>query len=82
MAKFAIHVNPGGATFVKYYDYFVSQGGLVQDWGKHWTIIEAESMRHARMAAIRLPGARPGLYCASCGRESHGGECEKQGWEG
>lgn len=82
MAKFAIHVNSGGATFVKDFDFFVSQGGLKQRWGKHWTIVTARSERFARMKAIRLPGARAGLFCADCGRESHGGECKKQGREG
>lgn len=82
MSKFAIHVNSSGATFVKDYDFFVGQGGLTQRWGKAWTVVTAKSMRHARVKAIRLPGARAGLFCPDCGRERHGGECRKQGWEG
>ncbi len=32
MNKYAIHINCGGATFVKEYDFFVSQGGLTEEW--------------------------------------------------
>lgn len=69
MAKFAIHVNSGGATFVKDYDFFVSQGGLKQPWGKAWKVVEADSLAKARAVAIAEPDAFSGLYCARCGCE-------------
>lgn len=51
--------NAGGAVFVKEGDFFVEQGGLEQDWGKHWKCIEAESIEHARSLADKmLPGRR------------------------
>lgn len=68
MNKFAIH--SGGATFVKEYDFFVSQGGLTEKWGKSWKIIEAENMDQARMIVIQEPGAFAGLYCWRCGKDS------------
>jgi len=67
MAKFAILVGPSGSTFVKEYDFFVSQGGLTEKWGRNWKIIEADGMNHARMIAIHQPGARAGLYDPSTG---------------
>jgi hypothetical protein len=69
VSRFAIHVNSGGATFVKTYDYFVKSGGLDQPWGKAWKVVEAEDIHAARVLAIKLPGARAGLFCADCGRE-------------
>jgi hypothetical protein len=67
--KYAILVGPSGSTFVKEHELFVSQGGLKEDWGKNWKIVEAESDEAARVIAIGEPGARPGLYCAVCGRD-------------
>ncbi len=69
LLKWAIHVNSGGATFVKAYDFFVQQGGTTDDWGKHWKIVHAKDIHEARTLAIKLPGAKTGLYCAVCGRE-------------
>ncbi|MFU5001894.1 dATP/dGTP pyrophosphohydrolase domain-containing protein [Pseudomonas paraeruginosa] len=40
--------NAGGAVFVKHGLFFVSQGGLTEDWGKNWTRIRAGSLKHAR----------------------------------
>lgn len=76
--QFAIQVNPAGSTFVKEYDFFVSQGGLKEAWGKHWKIIEAPDMQGARMIALHLAEARHdfGLYCGSCGAEKHVGVCK------
>lgn len=77
MKKFAVLVNSGGATFVKDYDYFISQGGDTEIWGKHWKIVEAESYEAARVLAIQLPGAHAGLYCPVCGCEDIDCHCER-----
>lgn len=72
MKKFAIHVSEvSGHTFVKDYDYFVSQGGLKQSWGKHWKIIEAKDLDDARVIAIKQPGAISGLHCEKCGKDRY-----------
>ena len=36
------------AVYVKEGEFFKNQGGLVEDWGKNWTPVEAESIEHAR----------------------------------
>lgn len=69
MKKFAILVGPSGSTFVKDYDFFVSQGGTTEGWGKNWKIVEALDMDAARVIAIQEPGARPGLFCRVCGKD-------------
>ena len=69
MNKYAILVAASGSTFVKEYDFFVSQGGTTQEWGKNWKIVEAESIEAARLIAIQQPGARAGLYCGTCGKD-------------
>lgn len=74
--KFAFHIGPSGSTFVKAYDFFVSQGGLKEEWGNHWKIIDAPDLQGARMVAIHSPGARFGLFCGHCGAESHIGACK------
>ncbi len=72
MKKFAINVNRvSNHTFVKDYDYFVSQGGLKESWGKHWKIVEAEDIDQARVIAIKQPGAVPGLHCENCGKSRY-----------
>lgn len=78
MKKFAILVNCAGSTFVKDYDYFVSQGGLTEKWGKFWKIIEAEDLDDARVKAIQEPDAVSGLYCAKCGKLKYAcfGDCK------
>ncbi len=76
--KFAINVNKfSGSSFVKFHDYFVSQGGETEEWGKHWKIVEAPDMQGARMIAIHQPHGRQdfGLFCGDCGLEKHGGPC-------
>ncbi|MEQ0846885.1 hypothetical protein ABLS81_23070, partial [Pseudomonas aeruginosa] len=40
--------NAGGAVFVKHGPFFVSQGGLTEDWGKNWKRIRTGSLKHAR----------------------------------
>lgn len=40
--------NPGQAVFVKEGEFFVSQGGLTNEWGKTWKKIKARSIEHAR----------------------------------
>jgi hypothetical protein len=67
--KYAILVASSGSTFVKEYDFFVSQGGTTQDWGRNWKIVEADSIEGARVIAIGQHGARAGLYCATCGKD-------------
>ncbi len=70
MKKFAIHVNWAGATFVKDYAFFIFQGGLKEKWGKAWKIIVAEDIDAARVIAIKEPGAKAGLYCEICGKDT------------
>lgn len=48
MKDFYYHINRSGAVFVKDGDFFISQGGLEKDWGKHWKKIKAESLDQAR----------------------------------
>ena len=40
-----------GAVFVKEADFFKSQGGLKEDWGKNWKRIKATSIEDARRIA-------------------------------
>lgn len=44
-----VHMNAGRSVFVKEYDFFVSQGGLTQEWGKSWQQVYADSIEHARL---------------------------------
>lgn len=79
-----MHVNHVGDIFVKEYDFFVSQGGEREKWGRSWEKVEAEDIHQARVVAISLPGAKSGLFCASCGRTREacacpGGPSEKEG---
>lgn len=37
--------------FVKEGTFFVSQGGLTEDWGKDWKPIQAENIEDARLRA-------------------------------
>ncbi len=46
--KFYIHRNSGNKVFVKEKRFAESQGILMDNWGKKWTLIEAESIEHAR----------------------------------
>lgn len=39
----------GAAVFVKEAEFFKSQGGLTQEWGKDWVWCEADGIEHARL---------------------------------
>lgn len=54
-------VQASGCVFVKELDFFRSQGGFTQDWGKNWLPIVATSIEEARERGCTLPGAKP--YC-------------------
>lgn len=41
-------VYNGAAWMVKEGAFFESQGGLVDDWGKNWKPVWADSIEHAR----------------------------------
>lgn len=45
-----VHYN-GAACFVKEAEYFVASGGLVDDWGKLWRPVVADSIEDARQMA-------------------------------
>lgn len=36
------------SVFVKEEQFFIDQGGLVDDWGKNWIPVDAVSIEHAR----------------------------------
>jgi hypothetical protein len=53
-------VGPTGAVFVKDLDFFHSQGGFRQSWGKTWQPVIGTSVESARERACQvLPGASP-----------------------
>jgi hypothetical protein len=53
-------VESSGSVFVKDFDFFVSQGGLRDAWGKRWRFIAARDVEHARRVGCKiLAGARP-----------------------
>jgi hypothetical protein len=43
-------------VYVKEGEFFRSQGGLTEDWGKHWTGIQASSLDDARLKAHASEG--------------------------
>lgn len=43
-------------VYAKEGDFFRSQGGLTEDWGAHWTGIEATSLNDARLKAHASEG--------------------------
>lgn len=47
MTGYYILVEPW-AVFVKEESFFISQGGLTQDWGKRWKRVEADGIEAAR----------------------------------
>lgn len=55
-------LRTNGIVYVKEGEFFVSQGGLTQAWGKSWEKISALSTEHAR----RL-GKAMGTGCANAG---------------
>lgn len=55
MNKYMLLCNEtSGCVFVKDYDFFVSQGGLTQEWGKRWLELEATSIEDARKQGCKL----------------------------
>lgn len=55
VAPFFVMSNPGGRiVYVKSGDYFRSQGGLRETWGKAWAPIEAKSIDDARIIGERM----------------------------
>jgi hypothetical protein len=57
---YMVHVNSGGAVFVKELDFFHEQGGFAKPWGQHWTPVVANNIEDARRRGCEtLPGARP-----------------------
>jgi hypothetical protein len=37
------------AVYVKEAEFFKSQGGKTEEWGKGWIYVEAEGIEHARL---------------------------------
>jgi hypothetical protein len=59
MAKYYVHYN-GASVFVKEAGFFKSQGGLTDEWGKHWRgPLTAESIHAARMKGYELFNVKP-----------------------
>lgn len=58
-------MQTSGCVFVKELDYFISQDGLIQDWGINWKPIVATSVEEARRYGCEMPGAKP--YCKQMG---------------
>lgn len=55
-----IEVNQAsGCVFVKVLDFFRSQGGFVEDWGKAWIPVVATGIENARQIGCHMPGAKP-----------------------
>lgn len=46
--------NSGNALFVKEAEFFKSQGGLIQPWGKSWRPVIATSIGDARRQAAQI----------------------------
>jgi hypothetical protein len=60
MAEYMVLCNQhSGSVFVKEREFFISQGGDKEDWGRNWILIEADSIEGAREKGCNLPGARP-----------------------
>ena len=58
--SYMVCCNIAGSVFVKEYQFFVSQGGLPDNWGKNWIRIEASSIENARLQGTKLfANARP-----------------------
>lgn len=51
-----VHCNSGHALFVKGAEFFRSQGGLTEEWGKMWVPVVATSIGDARRKAATLFG--------------------------
>ena len=48
-----VHFN-GATVFVKEAEFFRSQGGLTEDWGRAWRPITARSIGEARRKGAKL----------------------------
>lgn len=56
---YMVNVNQvSGCVFVKVLDFFRSQGGFKDDWGKNWVPIVATGIEDAREKGCALPGAK------------------------
>lgn len=53
-----VNCNSGRALFVKEAEFFQSQGGLREDWGKTWRPVVAKSIGDARRQAAKMFGVR------------------------
>src|SRR5271154_2846027 len=57
---YMVNVNAfSGCVFVKTYEFFRSQGGFVEEWGKNWVPLMATSIEDAREMGCALPSAKP-----------------------
>jgi hypothetical protein len=57
---YMVNVNTlSGSVFVKELEFFRSQGGFEDDWGRHWSPVVAEGLEHARELGCAFPDARP-----------------------
>lgn len=57
---FMVLVNSqSGSVFVKDYDFFVEQHGMLEKWGEDWVPVVATSVEEARKKGCLLDGARP-----------------------
>lgn len=60
MKYMVMAVRASGCVFVKEKDFFISQGGDKQAWGKSWVEVEANSIEHAReLGCSMFPYAKP-----------------------
>lgn len=55
MSKYYVH-NNGASWFVKEAEFFESQGGLSEPWGKNWKSLTADSIEGARKKAAKVYG--------------------------
>lgn len=53
MSAYYILVNAAG-VYTKEGDFFLKQGGLKEEWGKTWELIDAASLYEARNKGIAL----------------------------
>lgn len=54
------YVLPRGTnTMVKGGEFFKTQGGLIEAWGKHWRPVLAASIEEARVIGSKLPSIAP-----------------------
>lgn len=52
----------GASHFVKDADFFISQGGLIEDWGRRWRPVVAKSLEDARQISETLDWASSPAY--------------------